>query len=362
MPGTTGREMKGFAFAKFGTNSWGVAASVTKGTRFNSDGGLKFQPSFIEDRSFGEQFLGASSQGDIPAVDLTLGGQARYEDFNYVLEALCMGSPATVVIATSAAGQVTSWRHVIDMAPSIDGLGATWAIDRKLYVEELTSSKIYGMLESPGDGGICNQTFKVLGSRATKISSININSTVYGATYPALGGKIFRFQGTFRLNAQAGGALGATDAQQIEGFELTFERPQDAPNVYAQPYVAEPGDNEFPVPTLRVTYTRMNTLSANSLYSALEAHAAFKGDMNYVSGLPSGQGVFINSTDQYSKLWQFPYLELQGFETPTAGAGQVKPVATFMAKQASAAPTGMSGVTKPFRITRVMVNSVHAFA
>src|SRR3954468_7843137 len=120
MPGTTGREMKGFAFAKFGTNSWGVAASVTKGTRFVGDGGVKFQPTFVEDRSFGETFLGPSSTGDLQPTDAALAAQARYEDFHYVLKALSMGSPAAVTISTSAAGQTTSWKHIIDLAPSID--------------------------------------------------------------------------------------------------------------------------------------------------------------------------------------------------------------------------------------------------
>jgi hypothetical protein len=40
------------------------------------------------------------------------------------------------------AGQVTSWLHIIDLAPSIDGLGVTGAFDKKLYVDELTSAKI----------------------------------------------------------------------------------------------------------------------------------------------------------------------------------------------------------------------------
>lgn len=361
MAGTTGREMKGFAFAKFGTNSWGVPASVTKGTRFQDDGGLKYVPTFVEDRSFGETFLGPSSQGDIPPPDLTLTGQCRYEDHSYILNALAMGSPATVAISTSVAGQVTSWRHVIDLAASIDGLGATFAIDRKLYVEELTSCKIYGFGETLGEGGVCQETFRVLGSKATNISSVNINSTVYGANYPALGGKVFRFQGVFRINAQAGGALGASDAVQITEFSLTFERPQDRSNVYGQDYIVEPADNEFPDPMLTVSYPRMNTPSANSLYASIRAHAAYKGDMTYTAAV-GGVAVMINSTDAYSKLWQFPYLELQDFATPTAGAAQVKPTAVWKCKQAASAPTGMTGVTKPFRLTKVMVNSVHAFA
>jgi hypothetical protein len=82
MAGVTGREMKALAFAKHGTNSWNVAASVTKGARFETDGGIKHMPTFIEDRSFGEQWLGPAEAGDVQPVDATLPSQARYEDHN----------------------------------------------------------------------------------------------------------------------------------------------------------------------------------------------------------------------------------------------------------------------------------------
>jgi hypothetical protein len=198
------------------------------------------------------------------------------------------------------------------------------------------------------------QSFKFLGNRPTNVSSININSTVYGASFPALGGKVFRKQATFRINGQSGGALGSSDAITIETFEFTFERPQDRTFGTGQNYIVEPGDNEFPALSLTVTFPRMNTVSANSLYMAMNSFTAFKSDLTFL-------GAFINSTDQYKKLYQFPYMELQDFQTPMAGAAQVKPKAMFVLKKPSAAPTGMSGVTNPFRITRIMQNSVVAF-
>jgi hypothetical protein len=354
MPGTTGRDMKGWAFAKFATNSWGVAASVTKGTRFLGDAGLKYQPNFVEDRSFGETYLGPSDLGDIQPVDLSLTGQARYEDNNYILRALAMGSPAAVTISTSAVGQTTSWQHIIDLAPSIDGLGATFAFDRKLYVDEVPSAKVYGFGETFGDGGIVEETFKLLGTKPSNISSININSTVYSASYPALNGKVFRRQGTFRLNKQSGGSLASSDAIPVESLEFSFERPQDKTFATGQDYIVEPGDNEFPALSFKVTFTRMNTVSANSLYAALRANDACKADMIYL-------GAYINSTDQLTRKYQFPYVELQDFTTPSAGAAQVKPTAMFVLKKPSAAPTGMSGVTMPFRLTHIMQNSTVAF-
>lgn len=354
MPGATGREFKGWAFAKFATNSWGVATSVTKGTRFLDDGGLKFQPIFVEDRSFGEPFLGAADIGDVQPVDIQTGGQVRYEDNHYILEACAMGSPAAVTISTSTAGQTTSWLHVFDLAPSIDGLGVTMAMDRKLYVEEIPSAKVYGWTETIGDGGVLTQAFKFLGNKATNISSININSTIYAASFPALGGKVFRKQGTFRMNKQSGGALASTDAIPCETVDFAFERPQDRTFGTSQDYIVEPGDNEFPMPTLKLGFPRMNTISANSLYAALRANDAFKADWICL-------GAFINSTDQLKRMYQFPYVELQDFQTPVAGAAQVKPMASFVLKKVSAAPTGMSGVTMPFRLTKIMQNSVVAF-
>jgi len=356
MPGTSGLELKGFAFAKVGLNSWGVAASVTKGTRFLDDGAVKYSPIFVEDRSFGETELGPAEYGDLNPTNATLTGQARYEDHNHILRALAMGSPATVAISTSAAGQVTSWRHVIDMAPSIDGLAATFAFDKKLFTEEITTAKVCGFGETVGEGGIINETFQILGVAPTDISSININSTIYGASYPALTGKLFRNQGVVRMNLQSGGALGASDTLVFTGaIEFTFNRPHDSVFAYGSRDIIEPGANEFPVISARIMLERANTVTVNSLRVGLRAGTAWKADVTY-------SGAFINSTDRYSRLYQFPYVEIQDHDTRAAGAGQIKPIAVAMLKKPAAAPTGMTGVTHAFRLTEVKVNSVHAFA
>jgi len=356
MPGTSGLELKGFAFAKVGLNSWGVATSVTKGARFLDDGGVKYSPIFVEDRSFGETELGPAEYGDLNPTNATLNGQARYEDHNHVLRALAMGSPAAVAIATSAAGQVTSWRHVIDMASHIDGLAATFAFDKKLFTEEVTTAKVLGFGETVGDGGIINETFQILGVAPTDISTINTQSVVYTATFPALNGKVFRNQGVVRMNLQTGGALGASDTLVFAGaIEFTFNRPHDSVYCYGSRDIIEPGGNEFPAISARIMLERANTITVNSIRTALRAGTAWKADVTY-------SGAFINSTDRYSRLYQFPYVEVQDHDTKTAGAAQIKPVAMALLKKPASAPTGMTGVTHAFRLTEVKVNSVHAFA
>jgi hypothetical protein len=352
MAGYTGRE-GAFAFAKHGTNSWAVAASVTKGAYFASDGGATYAPQRVDDDAFGQAFLGAGDFGNVTAVDITLMQRARYDDWSYIIEALAMGSPAAVTLSTSATGQVTSWQHVIDLAPSIDGLGMTTAIDKVQFVDELTSAKVYGFSFGLGDSGVFDESFKLLGTQMTNISSVNTRSTVNGATFKALDNRVFEKQTTVRLNAQAAGSLTAADAIQVEAIEWSFERPQDAPYVTGQDFIFEPGDNGHPQITLSWTYPRMSTVSANSLYQALRADTDFKADITAL-------GALINSTDRYTIRYQFPHLELNTWQANVTGPNQVKPVATWTAKQAVTSPSGMP-FTRPFRLTRIMTNSLAAF-
>lgn len=353
MAGFTGREGT-FAFAKYAAGSWNVAASVTKGAYFASDGGAAYQPQRVNDDAFGQAFLGAGDLGNTTAVDITLTGRARYDDWTYILEACAMGSPNAVTISTSAAGATTSWQHIIDLAPSIDGLGVTVGMDKVLFVDQLTSAKVYGFSFGLGDSGVFDQSFKLLGGEMTNISSVNTRSTVNGATFKAIDNRVFEKQTTLRMNGASAGSLTTTDVIAAEGIEWSFERPQDAPFVTGSEFVFEPGDNGHPMVKLSVTYPRMNTVTANSLYQALRDDTAFKADITAL-------GALINSTDRYTVRYQFPNLELDEWSANVSGPNQVKPRATFTAKQAAAAPTGMSGVTRPFRLTRIMTNSLAAF-
>lgn len=352
MAGITGRQVD-IAFAKFGLNSWGVAASVTKGIYFNSDGGLKLAPTIIDDDAFGQIFVEQAEVGDVAPPSPSFGGTSRYDDHSYIWDALAMGSPAAVTIATSAAGQTTSWTHQFNLADVIDGLGLTLAVDKTLYVEELTNAKVFGWDEQDGSGGMISRSYKVIGSKTTNISSVNINSTVGGANYPALGNRIFKKQGVFRMNKHAAAGLAAGDIVKAETVKFSWERPQDSPHIFGQDFVDEPADNGFPTFSVDVGYPRMNTPAANSLYAGLRDGTAWKADWTFT-------GALINSTDAYKKLYEWPYLQLESFEATITGANQVKPKATFKARMAPTSPTGMAFV-RPFRLTRIMQQSVVAF-
>jgi hypothetical protein len=340
-----------FSFAKFGANSWGVAASVTRGMYVESDGGMKQAPEYVDDQSFGQKFLGQAETGNFAAQDLTLTTPAKYADFSYILEACAMGSPAAVTISTSGSGN-TSWLHIIDLAPSIDGLGITGAFDKVQYVDELTSAKVYGF-SFTGDGSVMKESFKVMGTRPTNISSINTRSTVNGATFPALANRIFTKHGTFRVNAQSGGSLVAADAVVIETCAVEFTRPQDAPFVYGQDYIYEPADNGFPEFNISVTFPRMDTVSANSFYACQRDGTVLKGELRFT-------GALINSVDNNSFILQFPHLEVQDTTQNTSGAQQIKPTAMFKAKLAASSVNGIA-TNNPMRLRRITQQSLVAF-
>jgi hypothetical protein len=348
----TGRQAK-VAFGKFTTNSWGVAVAVSRGHYFNSTAGLRATPARVNDEAFGQAFLGRGDLGDHAALDLQWVGRSRYDDWSYQLDALAMGSPGAATISDSTSGQTTSYTHQLDLAVNNNGLGVTIAVDKSRFVHEIPSAKVIGFSEAVGDGGVIDKTFRFIGNKATNISSTNINSTVAGASFPALSNRVFRNQGIFRMNVQGGSGLAAGDAVKAETIELTFERPQDAPFVFGQDYVHTPDDNGWPVIRLAVTYPRMTQTSADSLEAAMRTNPVYKADLTYT-------GANINSIDTYKKLYQFPALELDEIVHDVEGPNQVKPRAVFSAKLAASSPTGMAFVN-PMRLTYTNTNSLGAF-
>ena len=57
-----------------------------------------------------------------------------------------------------------------------------------------------------------------------------------------------------------------------------------------------------------------------------------------------------------------PHLKVTSYAAPMPGAAQqVAPKATLKAYKAAAAPTGMTGITKPIRVVTTGVSTVNPF-
>ena len=353
--GVTGREGT-MAFGVTVANSWGVATSVTRRIYFESDAGMTSKPTYVDDASFGQTFLGPADVGDFEPIDVTLTGQAYYDHWDHWLEALAMGSPAVTAYGSQgAAGSMVSYQHILQLAPNTDGRAATIASDKKLFVEEITSGKIYGFSLGVGNGGVITKSFKVMGSKSTGSSTINTRSAVVASpTAPALSNRIFRNQGVVRMNLQSGAALAAADAlADVTDFTFDFNRPVESAMVFNQAYTAEPLNNGFPTVEMTLNFRQATTVSTNSFYAICQAGTALKGDVTFT-------GAYINSSDARKYILEFPHLEAQEFTFGVNGAEQAKPTIRLVAKMATTSPTSMA-IVNPFKLTRYSICSTAAF-
>lgn len=352
MAGITGRVVKA-AYAR--TNTWGTPASVTKQILMTDTGGLDSSVSLVDDETFNQSFLGEAEAGDHAALSQELPFVLRYEDLDVWLAAGMGSAAAPSVVSSVAANSLVAYSHVVDLAPELGDIWYTLAIDTTRYVLEVPSLKVRGYSLKVGDNGRMMVSFPVVGAKVTYDSTVNTNSTVGGATAASIGNRVFRKDGRFRMNVQSAGSLAAADEISIaKDIAFNAGRPlATEDHVFNQDYIIAPDGDGYPELALEVTYARMNTVAANSLAIAISAARTFKADWQFTPAT----GGYINSTTKRSFLFQFPALQLYSYKAPITGPNQVRPQATFRAKLASAAPTGMSGVTNPFRLTIVNANS-----
>jgi hypothetical protein len=346
--GTTGREVRA-AYAR--CNTWGTPASVTKQILLNSSEGMDSEPQFVTDESFGQTWLAEAETGDHTPRTPEVTAQLRYEDLDVWLAAACGSSAAPAVVSSVAANSLVAYSHAITLSDELDPI-FTLAFDLDRYVTEIPSLKLRGFSLRIGENGRYNVAFPIVGAKANYDSVVNTAATVTGATDAVVAHRAFRKNTRIRKNVASDGALGASDESGlIRDLAFTYGRPLAQDDfVHNQDYIIEPEDDGFADLMVELTFARMNTVSANSLAVGLNLAKVFK--MDWFS-----QGQFINSTTRRSILIEMPAAQIRSFRAPVTGHNQVRPVATYYLHRASAAPTGMAGLTNPFRMTIVNTNS-----
>ena len=351
----TGREINA-AYTRSAA-AWGTPSSVTRQLYLEDATGLDMNVGMVDDESFNQLFLLAAEVGDLAIVAKDLPMQLRYEVVDTWLAAGMGSAAAPVVVSSQAASSLVAYQHVVDLAPELIHY-LTLAIDMQQYVLELPSVKVAGYTVKVGQNGRMMVDFSIVAPKTNYDSTININSTVASARQAPLGARLFRKDGVFRLNLQTAGALGGGDALTMLA-DVSFGTKQplaDGDYVFGQNFIIEPDNNGFPEFPVTMNFARMNTVTANSLAIGLKNGNVWKGDWTFT-------GPFINSTTRYSLLFQFPAMQLYSFDAGPAGANQVKPTATFRAKAANPnSVAGMTGVTTPFRLTIVNMNSANLLA
>jgi hypothetical protein len=343
--------------SKVGLNlaaTWGTATAVGAGDGVWVTDDIKDSLSMQvdEDDSAGQDFIGSMQVANHNAPKVEIPMLLHYNDaFQNVLWALACGTGGT---APTQVGTSTAYTNTFEPATNKTGVFATIIRDKVTFISEIPSAKCTGFELSFGDNGRGEITFMFTGNKNVVDSSVNTSTQVSALTFPTQGLRAFFKQLAFRINTQGGSALSTTDLIRTTDLKITYEQKLDELFVNGQDYIIEPEDNAYPETTIEATIDRLT--------SATDDFIGYHRDNTSLKAELELTGPTLAATNR-KILFQFPNLICA--EAPVefkSGADNVQPKIVLKAYKAASAPSGMTGVTKPFRITTTGVSTTNPFA
>jgi hypothetical protein len=337
MAGTEiGAKAGGCAFRQGST--WGTAVAV------EANGGIKllnYSPNGGQ-ASLANEEVGAVA-GSVPDIGNegwapSLNGKARYGNFGRLL-AFIFGTSGAPTQTPPSTG--TTYLHTLTWQDTLTKF-MTLCLGARAGAKphEFPSHKINEVSLVFTDGG--ELIFKVDGVACARErdSATNDAATFLAATTRAGRRQIMGTHSTFRLNAQAGGALASTtDDIKIRSFELRLRRPMTVSHETQSTQAVEPFE-EGPVEVmLTITLRSYESDAYIALWEDLNTPTPKKADIKFLSGFTPTDGA-----EMYLKF-DFPYVvvnEDPRVEVP--GGGRIPHQVSFkcIAPISGVAPTGMT--------------------
>lgn len=234
--------------------------------------------------------------------------------------------------------------HDYDLADNLDGHFLTMAINEKIGIKEAPSIKLSEMIIK---GSVGNNpleiTFKGPAYTIVWNSAVNTLTTFANVTYREQANRVLYTQGVMRMNAQGGGALGGGDTIYPNEFTLTATRIMSG--VYGAggsfDNIDEPTNDGTPEVKLQLQFPRYTSAAAFNDWA--DSSVRKKLDMTFT-------GALIGGSSYRKMVISFPNLKYASVDAPEE-RGIIKNPVEFNCLSASSAPTGMTGITKPFRIS-----------
>jgi len=290
---------------------------------------------------------GVKVEGDIPAY-------LRYDSLD-VLFALFMG----IAGAPTQQGATAAYAYAYKWKKDIDGFFGAFIKHMKNYIEELPSAKIAGITLKGEVGRPLQAILKTIAVNKVYDSTVNTTTTFNNVTYFEKANRVRFSQGVFRMNNQSGAALADTDKIYPSSFELTAMRKltgvhdgqfkTSGSNV--QDLIDEPANDGHPEISLKLSFPRH---TANTRLLDLGSDTRKKMDITFTGGL-------IADTYYRQFKLQFPHLQLKNVD-PVDEQGIIKEPLELIVHAATAAPTGMTGITDPFWLTGINRRSTDPLA
>lgn len=354
--GVTARQAKvGINIATSG--SWGTGAAVATavgagdGHYVRDDLNIQLKQVLVEDDTQAQHFIGSVQLSRTEAIEALVPLFLHYSDtFLNPLWALAFGTGGTV---PTQQGVTTAYTNTFEPTTNKTGLYATIVRDKVQMIGEVPGVKFTGFTLRSGENGRLELDFRVIGDTEKSDSSINTSTQISALTFPTLGLRAYMADLVMRVNSQSGGALGSSDAIKITSIAVNFDQPLDMKHVGGQRVLIEPEENAMPVCTIDITFARYEAAS--------HAFFAYHRDVTKLKADITITGPAIATTN-YGLLFQFPHLYVSAYAAPVPGsAAQVEPTAQLKAMSTTAAPTGMTGVTKPLRLVTTGSASANPF-
>lgn len=324
--------------------AWGTALACGAGHEVSFlNGQAKRQAPVEVDNSRGLAFSKDGTPGPIsspPAYNCNL----RYEGLD-VLIACLMGIASVPTIQGAGPAYANTYKWNTD----VYGIFCTIAklMTGGTYIEEVPTAKIAGLTITGEVGAKPLQlAVETIGINKETNSLVNTLATYASVSMPTGGdvNPVMFSHLQFRMNNQGSAALGAGDIIKPSKFTLSLKRKLKGEYTGAhrttgtnpQDLIDEPTNDGNPELKLTLEFA---THTANTYLTDLGSDTRKKLDI-------TATGALLNATFYYQHLWQFPHLQLISDDV-TDDNGRIKEPLEFIIHGASAAPTGMAGITDP---------------
>lgn len=355
--GVTARESKlGINIATAGSWSTGAAVATAVGAGdghfLRDDVDLQMRRQISKDDHAAQSFVGMIQVSNYEAIQTQLPMFLHWNDaWQNVLFALALGTGGT---APAQIGATIAYTNTFEPATTRTTLYATLVRDKVQHVSEIPGAVFNGFEINVGDMGRMEIDWLIIGNVEKVDSAVNTSTQVAALTFPTSGRRFFWKDGVVRLNSQSGDALDADDAMKFTKMKLRVEQPMDVKFAGGSPTIIQPLDNGFPKITLDLTFARYDATS-KAFFASHRDGDRYKGDIIFT-------GAAIDATSSYGLKLELPHLAVMAYKAPLPSTQQGEPTIQLEGLGTSSAPTGMTGVTKPIRVTTTGISSANPFA
>lgn len=320
------------------TNQWGMETALNEPERelliTNPVDCISKTVEFTDIEESGRVWHEESEPGKIKC-DLSPAVYLRYNDSTaHTILAQIIGSQTTPATVSTLA-------YTSEYIPSenIEGLFGTFAVDKVTKIHTVPSAKWNGFSLTAKPGTPVEIQFK--GTGKDEIINSTVNTTLAAVTSTDRSNRMQLKDAAIRVNNQTGATLGETDEISVTSFTFEFTRPQttdyenDGSNT-----ISEPLGDGYPTAKVSLDFRKYGTAQAQ-YYSDWTAGTTKKMDVLF-------EGSIIEGSEKYQFQMLFPRLRIK--EVKTSGSNNIVTSVSMDCEAPLEAPSGMSGLTKPFKI------------